>query len=332
MYDSESKALTAIESQNSGGEARCDSGILYQVIRSLYWDQIKPTEPDIIRRLCELFPGMVGDDSGGVLRFFELKDHRAFKISEDCQGRRVLELVCVPLWFRGWIDPNDTSDYNFPIEVWEGVCHYSLCVLVTNNRRVSSEEAGRRGFRFKGGRYGMAKHMQGEVLKLYSLERPDIVCERCESFIESIQFYSLGRMCQLIQASIAGGVLRYEDNLLQPVVSCQLPSAALASRLLGCGSDQVSAREVVSFSELSAYLELLFEQEKAEQMPLSQLKKKLIANFQVVLNPARLGHVKLSETLRQVENFTVRVSGNDSFLCKNDYYYCPLTPSTVHSA
>jgi hypothetical protein len=258
-------------------------------------------------------------------------------VSYDPPGRRVVELLCAPAWFYGWIDPNDT-DYNFPIEVWEGVCHYSICVLLSAS--VTSEAAGgRRPYQFKGGRYGLGKHLQGEVLKLYRIDGCGIACGDCERFIRSIQFFSLGRICQLIQFTISTGILRYEENLLQPTVSCKLPSSALASRLLPqciepeAGSTDI-CQEISSYFELKMFVDLLFERENADQMPLSQLKKKMIGSFQRVLNPARLGHVKLSQVLEKLDYpFTVVTIGNNTYLCRDNDRRCePLTPSTVASS
>ena len=319
-----------------------DSDVLEFVVSSLYWDQIKPTEPDVIRRLGELFPGSLSEEPSVMQLFISHADRGVVSVSNDPPGRRVVELLCAPTWFYGWIDPNDT-DYNFPIEVWEGVCHYSICVLLSQS--ATSEAAGGRPYQFKGGRYGFGKHLQGAVLRLYEIDGCGIACGDCERFIRSIQFFSLGRICQLIQFAISTGVLRYEENLLQPIVSCKLPSSALASRLLPqlieppvAGSQDI-CQEITSFSELKKFLELLFERETGDQIPLSQLKKKMIGSFQRVLNPARLGHVKLSQVLEKLDYpFSVVSIGNNSYLCLSDNHNKyhrrsePLTPSTVTSS
>jgi hypothetical protein len=323
------EAHHVIGSVSAVGDEDIPASVLERAVLSLYWDQIMPTEADILRRLGELLQRSLSEDPG-VMRLLSSADPEMFRVCEDSSGRRVFEFLCVPAWFNGWIDPNDT-DYNFPIGVWEGVCHYSVCVLCGIEEGLrSSEEAGlRRPYQFKGGRYGLAKHLQGKVLELYQASGGVTECGECESFISGIQLFSLGRLCQLVQMSIGAGILRYEENLLQPAASCMLPCSALASRLLPPlpSSPLKECREITSLSELEEMLEMLFEREKVGEMPLSQLKKKMIGVFGVVINPARLGYVKLSELLRGVKNFTVCIFGNESFLRRQ--LVDPTTPSTV---
>ena len=293
------------------------------VINSLYWDQIKPTEPDILRRFSELHPTAPQVATPEAVWATVRGRQESYLLTTDMCGRPYVELLVPPVWFNGWIDPNDT-DYDFPTEVWDGLRHYMVCLFVRRRCEKSSEAAGDvKVYQFRGGRYGLAKKLQENVCALYAVDSPLPTCEDCRLFFESIQFYSLGRLCLLVQCGISRGVLRYEDNLLQPVASCVMPSSAFASKLLPpppptlpirSSRVEIVTREVSSISELGQYIRLLLGEEGVHQLPLSQLKKKMIANFQVVLNPATLGFVKLSEAVKAVAGVRLESEGNNSFL------------------
>lgn len=315
--------------------------LVFEIIMSLYWDQIKPCEADIYRRLfesgaCCTQPGHLPPE---VWRIFELPH---FRIFHDKTLRKVVELSSPPDWFSGWIDLNeDSGDLN--INVWNGLEHFVACIACDAHPSENTGVAGQEHkYQFKGGRYGLARRLQECVLCLYRPENV-ISCQYCRDFFESIQFWSLGRLCHLVQAGINGGILRYEDNMLQPACVCKANSAAFASRLTrdesttrfepeepaGRFSAGVVTREICSVVEFEEYLEALFQEERLSELPLSQLKKKLISSFEIVLNPSRLGFVKVSDVIKSMKDFDIVSEGNNAFVRRRDE--SPSTCITVAS-
>lgn len=307
---------------------------LEEAILSLYWDQIRPSDLDIIRRIAEIRKDPIQRTAPEPDSAF-VCDPIKYLVSKDSSGRYVVEFREPPSWFLGWVDPADPES-PFPVGVREGLVH---CILCLSLRRRSSEDPGE-PYQFKGGRYGLARRLQELVLDLYDPSCP-VPCESCRDFFESIQFLSLGRLCQLVQWGINMGIVRYEDNLLQPAASCKVPSAALASKLfpsLPIGpcitKNTVTApisQEIQSLQELEEYLERLCRDSHASELPLSQVKKRLISEYAIVLNPSRLGFVKISDVVRELEYFELFTVGqNNAYLrlMKN----CSATPSTCTSA
>jgi hypothetical protein len=310
-----------------------------EIILTLYWDQIKPYEVDIIRRAAELNKLRVNRCTapGGDAIFIESSK---YVVGVDPSGRKYVELNFPPDWFLGWIDLN-LADNSFGIAVWEGFEHFMVCFCIFSH--TSSEETGGTAesqsakYQFKGGRYGLAKRLQECVYSIYDVNSENGVCEKCCEFLELIQFESLGRLCQLVQQGVNAGILRYEDNVLQPALSCRLASAALAARLLPpLPPHQVRplpqgavTEEISSICQLEEYLELVFTEGNLSELPLSQLKKKLISQYHIVLNPSRLGFVKISDVVRSLKNFKIITNGNNASLqLKQDE---SLTPSTCVS-
>ena len=309
------------------------------IILSLYSDQIRPYEVDIVRRAVELNFLTGGQDYSRDCGQISI-DQTKYKICFDGTGKRFVELRFSPEDFQGWIDPNDTSN-PMPIEMWEGMHHFVVC-LCTGERRTSEatgEDPPMERYYFKGGRYGLAKRLQECVNELYKPDFREHRCIQCKRFLGVIQFSTLGSLCQLIQTGIQAGILRYEDNVLQPAVSCKIASTALAARLLPAlpprnpeksfpvqSGTRLVTDEISSISELEEYLELLFRDSNASELPLSQLKKRLIGDYQIVLNPSRLGFIKISDVVRQLASFRVISSGNNAYIVKHvvDSY----TPST----
>lgn len=313
----------------------------YEIIISLYWDQIKPCETDIYRRLVEsgascTQPGHLPPE---VWRIFELP---AFIVTVDKAARKVVELTSPPQWFSGWIDMNEDSG-EFNIDVLNGLEHFVACIVCDSQPSENTGAAKQEHkYQFKGGRYGLAKRLQEYVFSLYDPE-DSILCPYCRDFFESIQFSSLGRLCQLVQVGINGGILRYEDNLLQPACVCNVNSAAFASRLTRDESARHTnsefppgrfptgavTREILSVIEVEEYVEALFQEEQLVELPLSQLKKKLISSFEIVLNPSRLGYLKVSDVIKSTKDFDIVSEGNNAFIRRRDE--SPSTCITVAS-
>ena len=295
--------------------------LFFEVIVSLYWDQIKPTDGDISRRFSELWPNATAPSQDEiVLSLVRYPD--IYRIMFERDGRYYVCLLVPPVWFLGWIDPCDPS-LEYTGAVWAGLSHFIVCLCINDSRNLVA--SGLRRFQFKGGRYGLAKTLQSCILELYKLDTRVIACEDCDSFFRSIQFFSLGHISHLIQTSISRGMLRYEDNLLQPAAACSVPSLAYASKLIQqevFDEDPEICPEIRSVAELTTAIHKLFEKENVCELPLSQLKKKLITHFHMVLNPAGLGFVKLSDLVRSLDSVHLVSEGNNSIIVKM------LTPST----
>lgn len=295
--------------------------LLFEVIVSLYWDQINPTDGDISRRFSELWPTVPAPSQEKIVLSLERSPDR-YRIIFDRDGRYFVCLLVPPVWFLGWIDPCDPS-LEYSGAVWAGLSHFLACLCTQDPRDLAA--SGLRRFQFKGGRYGLAKTLQSCILDLYKLDTRVIACEDCDSFYRSIQFLTLGHISHLIQTAIFRGLLRYEDNLLQPAAACSMPSLAYASKLIQqevSEEDPEICREMRSVAELNRAIHKLFEKENVCELPLSQLKKKLISHFRMVLNPAAMGFVKLSDLVRSLDSVHLVSEGNNSIIVKT------LTPST----
>lgn len=306
------------------------SAIFDEALLSLYWDQIKPSEIDIVRRIAEIRNDTIQRLTSSSDLVF-VCDPSKYLVSRDPSGKHVVELREPPSWFLGWVDPADT-DVDFPAEAKIGLSHFLVCA---SSSRHPSEDTGER-YEFKGGRYGLARRLQESVLQLYLPENPGI-CEPCREFLESIQFMSLGRVCQLVQWGINTGLIRYEDNFLMPAVCSKLPSAALAAKLfpalpIGSSSNKHPSigipitEEISSLAQLEELIERLCRDHDVYELPLSQLKKRLICEYAIVLNPSRLGFVKISDVVRELNNFELFTVGDN-----NAYLRC-RSPSTCVSS
>ena len=303
-------------------------GALRQAVTSLYQDQIRPTQSDISRRMAEL--GFANVALGEILEIAG-RGSPEFVIVVDDGLQISIELKVCPTWFIGWIDPNDNL-FTYSMEIWDLFEHY-VGHLSRLGKRGSADEVGAgnlMSYQVKGGRYGLAKKLFDEMkAKNSSLLKG---CVECFQLQELMGSFSVGRLCHLVQQAISKGILRYEDNLLQPSACCKMPSAALAARLIqdldtlsvGRVAPKAAAvvvtREVSCLDELKGYLWKILKCQ--ERLPISQLKKRMITDFQVVLNPIKFGFTKLSDLLRQVE-FVALVTGppqNSSFLCLNELF------------
>jgi hypothetical protein len=326
------------------GDSAIPPNVFHDVIVSLYWDQIRPYEIDIIRRATEQY-GRISplvEYSNHQLR---ISDRSRYLVRKDPGRGYFVELVEPPGWFLGWIDPND-YDYRFSVDACLGLYHYIMCIpLGPLPSEAAGVDSGNSSYQFKGGRYGLARRLQESIFEIYNLSQPDR-CPDCRNFFESVQFLSLGRLCQLVQWGISIGIIRYEDNMLQPAVSCKIASTALASRILPplptslnrsitpqrktSNPNHIVTDEVSSIMELEMYIDRLFEDFNLCELPLSQLKKRLITEYAIVLNPSRLGCVKISDVVRNLSRFNLVCEGNNAYLRRTEES-SSWTPSTCVS-
>ena len=293
---------------------------LEAIVKSLYWDQIKPTEADIQHRLSELYPSRSNVHVETLIGSIASSFSSSMTFEQDETGKWFVKLLVCPTWFNGWLDPCATDAW-FEQDVWDGLNHFLACLCT----QAPTAEADLKPYQFKGGRYGLSRVLQDRILTLYQVDR-DTTCIFCDSFLELIQFYSLGRLCQLVQTGIYRGILRYEDNLLQPIACCPTPSAAFANKLLPVKPACDTVREVGSLEELSQCIYELFCVEEVVEFPLSQLKKRILCNFQLILNPVSLGFVKLSDALKSIDGVELVVKGNNAIIMLSGF-----TPSTTYS-
>jgi hypothetical protein len=272
-----------------------DISVVYNAICSLYWDQIRPGRPDVFHRVLEVSPGLEADVVAEILDQLVYRTSLV-RVGQTACGKLFYVLVEPPSWFTGWVDATD-STYSYSKEVWDTWDHYSLCSVIT--ARGSSTA-------FRGGRYGFAKSIQAQVFGHFfpvpgSRVTPLLTCHQCISFLESVKLFSLGRLCHFIQQTINRHYLCYENNLLVPICESASATEALASRLATRnGTPQLTSTpsSVDSLDELRVYLCKLVS--PCLPFPLSQLKRQLLNEFGVHLEPQKLGFVKLSDVIKAV--------------------------------
>jgi hypothetical protein len=116
--------------------------------------------------------------------------------------------------------------------------------------------------------------------------------------------------------------------VLQPCFTSKQSSTAYASKLsLPPTPETFDAskvtREIESLADLERYIEALFREERLAELPLSQLKKKLILSYEIVLNVSRLGLLKVSDAIKALSEFYLVSEGNNAYIRPRD-----RTPST----
>jgi len=118
-------------------------------------------------------------------------------------------------------------------------------------------------FVFRGGRYGMAKKLKA-------------------SGPQCLRAYSLGQLCHIVQLAISQGILTYDNDLLQPAVTC---------RAVSCHP------HLNALNEVKRNLAQLLRQAEDRRVPLSQVKLLFEQKFNQNLSPVIFGHLKLSDFL-----------------------------------
>ena len=269
---------------------------------SLYRDQIRPTHADISRRLVEM--GCLSITLGEMMEL-ACETVSEFVVVVDDDLQICIELKRAPDWFVGWIDPLD-PDLTYSIELWGLFDHF-----------VAHECRSFASFQVKGGRYGLARRLTESI--------PHPECIDCMMFRAEIDTFTIGRLSHFVQRAICLGKFRYENNFLQPSACCRLASAALASKLVlddDCASKlirtlpktkEIITEEVNSLEELYTYIRLLLFDN--DHLPLSELKKRMIDEYGVVLNPVKFGFTKLLDLIQSV-NFLKIIQNNNSFILK----------------
>ncbi|KEP64907.1 UNVERIFIED_CONTAM: hypothetical protein HHA_203800 [Hammondia hammondi] len=101
-----------------------DIGFLKQAVTSLYADQIRPYQSEVVRRLKLLEPSTLVTKN--ALHFFRILTD-TFIVEKTNHSRMVVYLKEKPAWFEGWIDPKSEED-PYPKPVWRELEQY-LTVL-----------------------------------------------------------------------------------------------------------------------------------------------------------------------------------------------------------
>ncbi|CBZ52339.1 conserved hypothetical protein [Neospora caninum Liverpool] len=101
-----------------------DIGFLKQAVTSLYADQIRPYQSEVVRRLKLLEPSTLVTKN--ALHFFRILTD-IFIVEKTNHSRMVVYLKEKPAWFEGWIDPK-SEENPYPQPVWRELEQY-LTVL-----------------------------------------------------------------------------------------------------------------------------------------------------------------------------------------------------------
>ena len=246
---------------------------LSAVIESLYADQLVPSIADILRRFAEKYPSEETLSEIDLLALASTSE--TFLISGVRACPVIIGLASPGVQFTGWVDPSE-SDYVYSDQIWVGLKHFVTCAMLDTSYVHASN--------ITGGRYHVAK-----FIKDYA----GGTCVYCDEFSKNVSDYTLGRLCHLVQASINCGILRYEANALLPAAICPSITQVLLSKLSLLPLTH-NLTEIQSIEELELCLEGLLTKTH-QPMDLSQLKKLLIREYEKILNPRRLGFIKVSE-------------------------------------
>jgi hypothetical protein len=269
---------------------------LVDVIESLYGDQIAPTLPDILRRYVERNPNAAMISERHIIAIAEFSDKL---IVSPFLPVTVYTAFSSPLVrFTGWVDPYDTQ-YQYPTSIWTGMQHFITCAMV---QAVAVDAP-----HTTGGRYCAAKFIQDYTRK------PITSCVYCAEFCHDVSHLSLGRLCQLVQCAITRGLLRYEQNVLQPTLSCHGLSHVLLSKLSHIDTNR---DEIQSIEELETYLRAILLSTTNHQLDLSQLKKSFFRETGKFLNPRKLGFIKLSDIFTCSRMFRLETINNTVTIIK----------------
>ncbi|CEL95613.1 unnamed protein product [Vitrella brassicaformis CCMP3155] len=270
--------------------------VLGQALLSLYQDQIRPHEPDVLRRLQE--NGASEHLQQNFLRLYETLPEYSVLYNE---GSPVVMFKKEPELFEGWIDPN-SSDDPYPEEVWQGFLgHIAVLMQTTNSgKRPECPNLGR--YQFKGGRYGMAMELYRQQLSF-------------------LQHLTLGQVCHLVQLAISRGILAYERSVLQPVAAVRKAACAAVSKPvkeevhphpLPTPQTQTQA-PLPNTKDISGLREQIKDllDERPNGVILSRLNREFSARYNKRIDPTVYGYTKMSDFLLSEELRDVcRVSVN----------------------
>ena len=268
---------------------------VFSAIESLYEDQIAPTTSDILRRFAERNPAappLLENDLTSIASC-----SNRFIVSTNTPVTIHLSSTSPTVRFTGWVDPYDTH-FDYPDDIWLGMQHFVTCAML---QAVGASHS-------TGGRYCAAKFIQD-----YS-RRPLISCVDCLDFCKGVSQMSLGRLCHLVQCSITRGVLRYENNVLQPSFLCRGISKVLLSKLSLADHDDDDDHEIQSIEELEEYLCKVLLVARDHQLDLSQIKKAVYRESGKFLNPEKLGFIKLSDIFTNSKLFRLETFHNTAII------------------
>jgi len=266
------------------------ANMLYNTVCSLYMDQIKPFLGDISHRLTELFPESCLPSNESVLSAVNADSRLLVHVPQDMSI--CILLRDVPPGFSGWIDPTDPSIV-YPETIHEALNAFLYCSYSrsgTDHSHIPIES----------GRYGLAR-----VLSRLFLEGRS--CVHCNPLTEKIGTFTLGRLCHLVQSHIQRGYLCYEQNQLKPSFCCNQIAEVFLSKLpISHGTDGAT-REIESIEQLHRILATIIAP-ATNTVELSQIKKILLAQYQILLNPRKLGFLKVSEIFSKSPLMTTNYS------------------------
>lgn len=156
--------------------------LLTTTLESLYKDQMKPEGKYVKGRLKE-------NKAPELLQRSYIEQYKKhpdlFRVEKQAgEGEDpLIWLVEEPVWFKGWVQMDDTSDDHYDADMWQALETYL--------------EEGRT---FGGGRYGMSRDLAAKKL----------------DFLEP---YSLGEICQIVQIAIERKLVVYHKKTLKSLAA-----------------------------------------------------------------------------------------------------------------
>jgi hypothetical protein len=246
-----------------------EAALIDEALRSLYKDEIVPTQSALKGRLSEL----TQDQNPELIRNFMgyyRQDKTLYRVTGSGQDK-VVQLVDEAVTSTArFIEPSDPND-PYDAVMWRKFGEY------LNNLQRHPELG---SFVFSRGRYGMACELQRRNL--------DFLC--------SPHKYSLGQLCHIVQLGITKrNLICYENNELKPVSACVTMTRALL------GEPQTPAHEndcphVESVVEFINMLKDLMPTPR-DSVLLAMLKRRVRCRFNKRISETALRCTKLSEVM-----------------------------------
>lgn len=240
--------------------------LIDDALRSLYADEIVPTQSALKGRLSEL----TNDQAPDLIRNF-MALYRSQKEKYRVTGsghEKVVELLDPAVTSTArFVEPSDQKD-PYDAKMWRQFGEY------LNDLQRGPDKP---SYVFSRGRYGMA-------------------CELRRRNLPFLQGYSLGQMCHIVQLGITKrNLICYEDNELKPVSACVTMTRALL------GEPQTPAHEndcphVESVAEFLSMLHDLMPTPR-DSVLLAMLKRRVRCRFNKRISETALRCTKLSEVL-----------------------------------
>eukprot|EP00745_Piridium_sociabile_P010901 TRINITY_DN178411_c0_g1_i1.p1 TRINITY_DN178411_c0_g1~~TRINITY_DN178411_c0_g1_i1.p1 ORF type:complete len:492 (+),score=31.61 TRINITY_DN178411_c0_g1_i1:217-1692(+) len=288
-------ATTSSTSFSSCGVSQEDKTVLVDALQSLYRDEIRPHQSELLRRLRERgassflqqhYISICNKNDRYVVRTIG-KGAAAVSPPPGIESLVSGNYVYFKSDLANWVDPKDTTD-NYPTHVWR-----SFLLQVSRLMRADSQGKRPEGhdlqyFQFKGGRYGMAAELHRSA--------PD-----------ELKDISLGRYCHLVQLAISYGFLSYENSLLQPCSACNDLTRALISRVETNNENDISTKLPTSSSACAQSSReaaimwrnriLVLLKDWPQGLVLAQFRKRVQDRFGDIIQPTNFGFTKLQQVL-----------------------------------